>query len=222
MKQATLAALALVLGLAAPALAEEKYYYWPSVYQHPTDPNWPAGDPTWNQAHPSWLNKNWYWNPGGVPGPRPQQPQQPQAQPTAMDMQTALSAASAWGDLATVKALVERGANVNLRDQWGFTALAWASQRGRTPVVKYLLEHWAQPNPADHEGYTPLLWAAQEGQLDCVKLLLARGANPFVADRRGFDAMALARVSGNANVIAAVKDAMVTSPWAKRPLPTPP
>ncbi|MDB5097924.1 MAG: cdkn2b [Cyanobacteria bacterium RYN_339] len=215
-----LLAITLVLGLAAPALAEEKYYYWPSNYTKPADPAWPGSDPTWTSAHPSWLQQNWQWTTGAGTTWKP--PVAPAAVPTEMDMQTALSACAARGDVAMVKALVEHGANVNLRDQWGYTALAWASQRGRVAVVDYLLKHWAQPNPADREGYTPLMWAAQEGQLDTVKLLLAHGANPFVADRRGFDAMGLARLSGNAGVVSVVQNAMLSSPSAKRTLPTPP
>jgi hypothetical protein len=216
-------ALTALLGLAAPAFAEPAV--WPPTYQRQAETSWPAGDPTWQQVDPSWLQRDWRWNQinqSVLPG-QPAQLAVPQPAPNwNVDLQTALAAASAHGDLALVKALVERGANVNLRDHDGYTALTWAAQRGQANVVKYLLDHWATPNPLDTGGYTPLMWAAQEGHHETAKLLLSKGANPFVSDRRGFDALWLSRVSGNVALQTTIREAMMTSPAAKRRLPTPP
>lgn len=108
-----------------------------------------------------------------------------------------LFAAAANGDLWMAKRLVERGANVDARDQDGLAPLAWASQYGRTDLARYLLDQHANLNPADRHGYTPLMWAAQEGHQGTIDLLLARGANAHVINRNGVTAYTLARYSGS-------------------------
>src|SRR3712207_2495053 len=53
------------------------------------------------------------------------------------------------GDAAAVRALLERGADVNARFRYGQTALFKAAERGHVEVVKLLLERGADPNVKD-------------------------------------------------------------------------
>ena len=124
------------------------------------------------------------------------------------DVNRDLMMATARGDLWRVKWLVENGANVNWRDEEGYTPMTWAAQHGHAPIVEYLASRFASVNPTDRAGYTPLMWAAQEGHVTTVEVLLKKGANPHVNDKRGATAMTLARWSGNERVYAVLREAM--------------
>lgn len=61
-----------------------------------------------------------------------------------------------------VKALINAGANVHLKDSAGWTALHWASDCGNAPIVKLLLGAGAYAAVEDHDGNTPLVLARVE------------------------------------------------------------
>jgi ankyrin repeat protein len=106
---------------------------------------------------------------------------------------TPLVFAARQGDLASVKVLVEAGADVNGVTQYGWTPLLTATQNKFYKVGAYLLDHAANPNVANKGGWTPLYIATDnrniEGgdypvrkpdmdHLDFIKLLLDKGADP--------------------------------------------
>lgn len=105
---------------------------------------------------------------------------------------TPLIFATRQGDMATVKALVEAGANVNETSEFGWTPLLVATQNKYYLVGKYLLDHGANPNIANEGGWNPLYIATDNrnieagdypvrkpdmDHLDFIELLLAHGAN---------------------------------------------
>jgi ankyrin repeat protein len=47
-------------------------------------------------------------------------------------------AAALTGDDAIVKVMIERGADVNTRDRFGWTALRFAAWKGHTDIVELL------------------------------------------------------------------------------------
>ena len=73
----------------------------------------------------------------------------------------ALHVAACVGDLARVKALVEQGANVDAKDELGWTPLYWAACLGRTEVAKFLVANGASVQVVANDGVTPLLQAAR-------------------------------------------------------------
>lgn len=88
-----------------------------------------------------------------------------------------LLAAARKGDLAQVKALLDKGASVNSKSPYGSTALFFACDRGYVEVVKLLIERGADVNVEDtfyHE--TALGWAVSKDRIEIVKLLLDHGA----------------------------------------------
>ena len=106
---------------------------------------------------------------------------------------TALHLAVREGDLETVKALVEAGADVNQVSEYGWSPLLVATQNRYYRIGEYLLEQGADPNIADEGGWTPLYIATDnrniEGgdypvrkpdmdHLEYIKLLLEAGADP--------------------------------------------
>jgi outer membrane protein assembly factor BamB len=83
------------------------------------------------------------------------------------------------GDGKAVKALLEKGADVNARNEIGITALWIAASKGQLDTVEILLEHGADVNARDGIWYqTPLSLALGEGDgsTDIVKRLLKAGA----------------------------------------------
>jgi len=86
-------------------------------------------------------------------------------------------AAARKGDVAAVKAFLDKGVDVNAKTNYGATALSYACDKGHVEVVKLLLERGADANAKDtFYGEVPLGWALAKGHAEIVKLLLDRGA----------------------------------------------
>ncbi len=115
---------------------------------------------------------------------------------------TPLIFAARQGDLATVKVLLDAGANVNEMSEFGWTPLLVATQNRYYQLGAYLLRHGANPNLANEGGWNPLYIATDNrniadgdypvrkpdmDHLDFIKLLLAAGANPNLRMRSSLD-----------------------------------
>jgi ankyrin repeat protein len=92
---------------------------------------------------------------------------------------TALMLASMGGYTEIVKLLLNKGADVNVKEPTnGRTALMMASEKGYAEIVKYLLVKGADANIRDTKnGATALMWASQRGHTEIVRLLLDKGAD---------------------------------------------
>lgn len=89
---------------------------------------------------------------------------------------TPLMQAVLYGDIGSVRLLLDNGVDPNIRNEAGATALMWAVDD--LEKTRLLLDSGADVNARSDDGRTPLLIAA--GQFGCnavVKLLLDRGAN---------------------------------------------
>ncbi|KID93484.1 Pfs, NB-ARC and Ankyrin domain protein, partial [Metarhizium majus ARSEF 297] len=112
--------------------------------------------------------------------------------------------ASQNGYEAVVKLLLETGrANVEAKDNSGWTPLSWAVRNGHEAVVKLLLETGrANVEAKDNAGWTPLSWAAQYGHEAVIKLLLETGrANVEAKDNFGWTPLSWAAHYGHEAVV---------------------
>jgi len=106
---------------------------------------------------------------------------------------TALHFAVREGDLDTVKALVEAGADVNQVSEFGWSPLLTARQNRFYRIGEYLLEKGANPNIANEGGWNPLYIATDNRNIEggdyptrkpdmdhlaFIRLLLDNGADP--------------------------------------------
>ena len=115
------------------------------------------------------------------------------------DINEELWTAARKGDVAAVKALLKRGADVNAKFRYGATALSYAADKGHLDVVRTLLEHGADVNVKDtFYKATPIIWAAMKGHAQIVQALLDKGAEG--AD----DALMIGTSGGHLEVVKVV------------------
>jgi serine/threonine-protein phosphatase 6 regulatory ankyrin repeat subunit B len=98
-----------------------------------------------------------------------------------------LHQAAAKGDLEQVKLLISKGANVNEKDEKGWTPLHTVSYNEpykAADIVEVLIAKGANVDVKDVSGRTPLHVAASKGTV-IFKLLVAKGANVNARDKRG-------------------------------------
>ena len=73
--------------------------------------------------------------------------------------------------LEMTKLLVENGANINTRDESGYTPLHWSVFNRRQEVVKYLIMQGADPTAKSNDGQTALEFAISANYGDILKIL---------------------------------------------------
>ena len=116
--------------------------------------------------------------------------------------------AASRGDVATVRALVRKGVDVNAAQGDGMTALHWAASRGDSTLALVLLQARASVTATTRIGaYTPLHIAAQNASASVVRALLRAKADARAVTAEGVTAMHLAAMGGDTTVIAALMQA---------------
>ena len=92
-----------------------------------------------------------------------------------------------WGlSSATVKVLLERGANLEATDmRWNKPALTWHAEMGSSATVAILLQHGANVHHQDIQGSSALHYASGNAHTESVRLLLDSGADPNLRDNEG-------------------------------------
>lgn len=87
-----------------------------------------------------------------------------------------LHSAAAGQHLQIARALLEQGANPDLRQAGEFTPMHSAAQNGQREMIELLIEYDANLNPKSAEGKTPLDLAQENGHLQVVEMLREHGA----------------------------------------------
>ncbi len=95
------------------------------------------------------------------------------------------------GNVDRVRALIDSGADVNVRNHKGQSALHCAAKAGFGDIVALLLAHGADVNARDAQGETPLATALRSTVkdkaklIDVVRLIVDAGADIDHADHKG-------------------------------------
>jgi len=115
--------------------------------------------------------------------------------------QPAVVEAAKNGDRETIRALLQRKADVNAAEPDGSTALHWASYRDDVETADLLIRAGAKVNAATDLGVTPLWPASENGSSAMVRRLLEAGANPNLALVAGETPLMVAARSGYPEVV---------------------
>lgn len=89
------------------------------------------------------------------------------------------------GDVNTVRAILDGGADVNSKDQTSRTPLMYAAVKNHKEVVQVLLARGADVHARNNQAETALTLAAREGHPEIVQALLRKGADVNVRDNAG-------------------------------------
>ena len=100
--------------------------------------------------------------------------------------------AARFGDVEEARRLLAAGADVEAKDNSGWTALMLAAQNGHVGVVQALLAARADVNAVCHSGWTALMLAALYGHVGAVQALLNAGADLTITNNAGQTPMQVA------------------------------
>jgi ankyrin repeat protein len=132
-----------------------------------------------------------------------------------------------YGYYRVAKALLEGGAQVDVRSKNGNTSLMKACEKGYIDLVRLLLQYRANIELHDNTGCCPLIRASAYGHLDIVRLLLDNGADINVlsgsgnsallkATEKGFDKIAKLLIDKGANLDITNKSGLNAMKMARR------
>ena len=102
---------------------------------------------------------------------------------------TALHAAAADGYEKTLKYLLTKKVNLNIRDENGLTPLHFVSSNNgiSTDLAKLLINKGANVNAKDKDGNTPLHWAVDSENKEMIELLLTqKGIDVNAKNQHGY------------------------------------
>lgn len=104
------------------------------------------------------------------------------------------------GNETRVRFLLEKEADVNIRETDGMTALMWSSYNGYDGIVRLLLDNGANVDIQNENGWTSLHCASRFGHTTIVKLLLDHGADVNVQEMNNWTSLMWSSYSGYINI----------------------
>ena len=81
------------------------------------------------------------------------------------------------GNIAEIKRLIDDGADVNAKTEYGQTPLHFAAVNGHTETALALIKAGADINAKQKDGWTPLHFAARQGHTETALALIKAGAS---------------------------------------------
>ena len=80
------------------------------------------------------------------------------------------------GHIATIKLLIELGADIDHNDTKNQRPLYYAIQHDRHEMTKFMIDRGVNLNAGDKKGVTPTMWAKKLNKTEILSLLLEAGA----------------------------------------------
>ena len=115
-----------------------------------------------------------------------------------------------WPEVDIIKALIDGGANVNVRDDRGCTPLMHgggpSSEKDQTEFLRLLLDAGADVNAKNEDGQTPLMMKARSYSPELTDLMLSNGADINAKDKEGQTALIYAAKGGHIDNVKLLLD----------------
>lgn len=105
-----------------------------------------------------------------------------------------------YGDVRSVQAQLQMGADPNEIDEYGFTPLIEAAIVNKVDVSELLIKMGADPNMPDFAGRTPLHWAVENQNDALATLLLENKADPNCHTNTAEPALAIPVLRGQEKI----------------------
>lgn len=141
--------------------------------------------------------------------------------------ETALMIAARSGNIPYAELLIQYGADVNAKENWGGQSpLMWAAAQEQPAMMRFLIAQGAaldeqsmprlwerrilsEPRPKDMNkgGFYPLHYAARQGCTECIQILAEAGADLDVVDPDRVSPLNLALINMNFEAAAALIEA---------------
>jgi ankyrin repeat protein len=115
--------------------------------------------------------------------------------------ETAFVYAAKNGHLRLCKFLLEKGANLNVRNKYGFTPLMYTVIYGHFNVCNLLIENGADINATDEDNNTALLYAAMYNLRHVAQFLIQMGADMDVRNLSGSTALMFICARGHLDLV---------------------
>ncbi len=96
------------------------------------------------------------------------------------------------GNIAEVRKYINRGVDINAKDEYSMNALLYAICEGHIKIVELLIDKGADIHVTDNSGITALMFACDHGHIEIVKLLIAAGVDVNAKDYDGWTAAMIA------------------------------
>lgn len=120
--------------------------------------------------------------------------------------QTPIIITAIHGHIEIVKYLIDKGADINAKNNDDESLLHIVANNGHLNIIKYLIENnKVDINGVNYKNQTPIMAAAINGKVKVVKLLLKYGANPEMKDILGDTALSNAIKFDNHEIIKLLK-----------------
>lgn len=120
-----------------------------------------------------------------------------------------LNAVASSTNTDIIKVLLDKGADINYKNEKGITPLRASMNTYSPKVIKFLINEGAQINMADNNGTTPLIDAATGCKDTKVfEILLQAGANPKLVDKNGLSALIYAATYNSSEEVIDILDSV--------------
>ena len=123
------------------------------------------------------------------------------------------------GSAEIVDYLIQKGADMNAKDNSGKTALMRASMDGRAEAIDKLIEFGADVNAKDNSGKTALIRASIDGRKEAIDKLIEFGADVNVKDNKGKTALDIAKGGGHTKLVMKIQEFIIARELDKGPPP---
>ncbi len=112
-----------------------------------------------------------------------------------------LCKAAEEGDIEKVQSLIASNADVNAKNEYGYTPLHCAVDYGQKIIAEFLIESGAEVDAKNKVGETPLHIAADLGRKDFAELLINNGANIEAKDDFDKTSLHVSVIKGHKNFV---------------------